>query len=159
MNVLRLVGSQSRRGSSVLPMSAELITFSVRCGTGEGVISHYLRTETHRDLANWARALVQGAHDAVQRQKEILFRKFTTFKCWMWLIFIHFPGKACVWQGQPCQLLLHYESGFTLLDASEQQLWSYPFERLRSSSDDTTRLLWLDFGSEDEQVQLVNILF
>ncbi|CAB3379900.1 Hypothetical predicted protein [Cloeon dipterum] len=129
----RLVGSQSRRGSSVLPMAAELITFSIRCGTSEGIISHYLRTETHRDLANWARALVQGAHDAVQRQKEILF--------------------SCVWQNQPCQLLLHYEAGFTLLDASDppQQIWSYPFERLRSSSDDGTRLLLLDFGAEDEQ--------
>lgn len=71
------------------------------------------------------------------------------------VLMIIFTCEACTWQGQPCQLLLHYESGFTLLDASEQQLWSYPFERLRSSSDDTTRLLWLDFGSEDEQVRFL----
>lgn len=75
----RLVGSHSRRGSSVLPLAAELITFSVRCGTSEGVVSHHLRTETHRDLANWARALVQGAHDAVQTEQEIAFRKYHNY--------------------------------------------------------------------------------
>jgi hypothetical protein len=57
-------------------MAAEMITFSVRCGTSEGVVSHHLRTETHRDLANWARALVQGAHDTVQAEQEIAFREF-----------------------------------------------------------------------------------
>ena len=51
------------------------IVFNVRCGTGEGVITHFLRAETHRDLAAWARALVQGAHQCVSNQRELVCRK------------------------------------------------------------------------------------
>jgi len=51
--------------------------FNVRCGTKEGVVTHHLRTETHRDLAAWARALVQGAHQAVFTQREIICRKLS----------------------------------------------------------------------------------
>lgn len=53
----------------------DLITFSVRCGTPDGVITHHLRAETHRDLANWARALVQGCHASVQQQQELACSK------------------------------------------------------------------------------------
>lgn len=53
----------------------DVIVFNVRCGTSEGVSTHHLRTETHRDLAGWARALVQGAHQAVFKQRELICRK------------------------------------------------------------------------------------
>lgn len=64
-----------------------------------------------------------------------------------------------MWQGQPAQLVLHYEEGFSLLEApglarDPKLLWNFPFERLRSSADDGTRLLWLDFGADDEIVSL-----
>lgn len=48
--------------------------FCVRCGTPRGAISHFLRAETHRDMAVWARALVQGSHSAVMLQREFSFR-------------------------------------------------------------------------------------
>ncbi|XP_069701290.1 beta-1-syntrophin isoform X2 [Periplaneta americana] len=119
----------------------DMITFSVRCGTPEGVVTHHLRAETHRDLANWARALVQGSHNCAQTQRELMCR--------------------CLWQGQPAQLILHYENGFTLMEVlntltrrEPRTLWKFPFERLRMSADDGARLLWLDFGGEEGEMEL-----
>lgn len=48
--------------------------FCVRCGTQRGVITHWLRAETHRDMAAWARSLVQGSHNAINFQREFSFR-------------------------------------------------------------------------------------
>lgn len=64
------------------------------------------------------------------------------------------------WQNQKCRIVLHYENGFTLVDStrsgvqSSKQaiLWNHPFERLRMSADDGSRLVWLDFGEDGEQV-------
>lgn len=48
--------------------------FCVRCGTARGIITHWFRSETHRDMAAWARALVQGSHNAINYQREFSFR-------------------------------------------------------------------------------------
>lgn len=48
--------------------------FCVRCGTQRGVVTHWLRAETHRDMAAWARSLVQGSHNAINFQREFSFR-------------------------------------------------------------------------------------
>lgn len=58
------VGSQQQQNT----------VFCVRSGTPRGAISHFLRAETHRDMAVWARALVQGSHNAVMLQREFSFR-------------------------------------------------------------------------------------
>lgn len=67
VNCCRLVSSSRQ---------TDMITFSVRCGTPEGVVTHHLRAETHRDLANWARALVQGSHNCAQTQRELACREY-----------------------------------------------------------------------------------
>ncbi|XKL63191.1 hypothetical protein PGB90_005555 [Kerria lacca] len=120
---------------------SDLITFSVRCGTSEGVITHHLKVETHRDLANWARTIVQGCHTSVMLQRELSLR--------------------CTWRGKPVQLLLHYENGFVLLESATgsvgrepKVLWAYPFEKLRMSADDGHRILWLGFVNEDTEIEL-----
>lgn len=59
----RLVGSGRR---------AELPEFSIRCATVDGVITHHLRAETHRDLAEWAKALVNGSHASAVTQRELV---------------------------------------------------------------------------------------
>ncbi|XP_050430417.1 beta-1-syntrophin isoform X2 [Adelges cooleyi] len=117
--------------------NSELITFSIRCGTEEGVISHKLKVDTQRDLASWARAIIQGCHNSVANRKELTCR--------------------CLWQGKPSQLYIHYENGFTLYESTTgsvgrepKKLWSYPFEKLKMSSDDNNRLIWLDFGDSVE---------
>ncbi|XP_031348420.1 beta-2-syntrophin-like [Photinus pyralis] len=118
----RLVGSGRR---------AELPEFSIRCATAEGVITHRLRAETHRDLAAWAKSLVNGGHASAVTQRELVCR--------------------CAWKGRPAQLVIHYENGFTLLEAGTgcRTLWRYGFDRLKNSSDDGHRALYLDFGDEN----------
>ncbi|XP_053668461.1 beta-1-syntrophin [Anopheles marshallii] len=119
------VGSNSSTHSSV---------FCIRCGTTRGVVSHWLRSETNRDMAAWARVLVQGCHNAIICQREFSFR--------------------CLFQGRPCQLIVHLDRGFTLLDSglgpASKALWTFPFDKLKGSADDGNKLLYLDFtGTED----------
>ncbi|XP_057666346.1 beta-1-syntrophin isoform X2 [Diorhabda carinulata] len=123
----RLVGSVKR---------TDLTEFSVRCATIDGVVTHTLRVETHRDLAAWAKALVNGSHASVVTQRELVCR--------------------CIWKGRPAQLVINYENGFTLLEAGtgSRTLWRYSFDMLRNSSDDGKTYLWLDFGSEEEDIEL-----
>ena len=65
--VTRLV--HSGHGSNNL--QNEDMTFGTRTGTRKGVEAHMFRVETPRELANWSRNLVQGAHDAASLIKEI----------------------------------------------------------------------------------------
>lgn len=62
----RLVGSGKR---------TELPEFSIRCATADGVLTHSLRAETHRDLAEWAKALVNGSHANAVTQRELVCRE------------------------------------------------------------------------------------
>lgn len=62
----RLVGSVKR---------FEVPEFSIRCATADGIITHNLRVETHRDLAEWAKALVNGSHASAVTQRELVCRK------------------------------------------------------------------------------------
>lgn len=55
--------------------NSDLITFSIRCGTEEGIITHRLKVDTQRDLASWARSLIQGCHDSVANRREVNCRK------------------------------------------------------------------------------------
>uniref|UniRef100_A0A1A9ZS63 PH domain-containing protein n=1 Tax=Glossina pallidipes TaxID=7398 RepID=A0A1A9ZS63_GLOPL len=111
--------------------------FCVRCGTTRGVLVYWLRSETHRDMAAWARALVQGSHNAVNYQREFSFR--------------------CLYQGRQCQLVVHLNRGFCLYECgyappaqTKTQLWQFPFDKLRGSADDGNRMLFLDFGDDGE---------
>ncbi|XP_018895753.2 beta-1-syntrophin isoform X2 [Bemisia tabaci] len=139
VEVCRLIST--RLVSSCRQTDVQCSVFSVRCGTPEGVVTHLLRAETHRDLANWARTLVNGSHNCVMLQRELVCR--------------------CMWQGKPAQLALNFDNGFTLLEAPSgsmgremKVLWSFPFERLRTSADDGSRLLWLDFGGDEGEMEL-----
>lgn len=71
---------------------------------------------------------------------------------------------GCLWHGKPAQLSIHYENGFTLLESTTgsvgrepKKIWSYSFEKLKMSSDDSNRLLWLDFGDNTEIVCVIFI--
>lgn len=66
----RLVGSARR---------SELPEFSIRCATVDGVITHSLRAETHRDLAGWAKALVNGSHASAVTQRELVCSKYISY--------------------------------------------------------------------------------
>jgi len=119
---------------------AEVLTFGTRSGTRNGVEAHVFRVQTSRDLASWTHAMVQGVNSSVLHVREV--------------------STDVQWQSQSCCLVLHYENGFTLVDLSRAGgalsskpsiIWSHPFEKLRMSADDGSRLVWLDFGEDGEQ--------
>ncbi|XP_066586510.1 beta-1-syntrophin isoform X2 [Prorops nasuta] len=148
----RLVSSTTRQNEAASSSSGGPIqhgaTFAVRVGTIDGVVTHHLRAETRRDLAAWARAIVQGCHAAALSLREYTVR--------------------CTWQGRACQLVVNHEEGFALYVAGTRgiggngvspgspptPLWRRPFDKLKMSADDGSRLLWLDFGGEDGEIEL-----
>ncbi|KOC70641.1 Beta-1-syntrophin [Habropoda laboriosa] len=150
-NIPRLVSSPARQneaGSSSSGATQHAATFAVRVGTIDGVVTHHLRAETRRDLAAWARAIVQGCHAAAHSLREYTVR--------------------CTWQGKACQLVVNHEDGFALYVAGARggggngvspgsppaPLWRRSFDKLKMSADDGARLLWLDFGGEDGEIEL-----
>lgn len=73
------------------------------------------------------------------------------FTIWRFRLFFL---TAVTWNGIESRLTLHWENGFLLTRAktdteTESVLWSHPYERMRSSSDDAKRILWLDFGDKE----------
>ncbi|MED6271145.1 hypothetical protein CHARACLAT_017301 [Characodon lateralis] len=79
---------------------------------------------------------------------------------------------GCLYSGQECRLVIHYEKGFSVLadpkvrygeddeervidtSVKPQVLLSYPFEKLKMSADDGVRMLLLDFGGKEGEIQL-----
>lgn len=51
---------------------------------------------------------------------------------------------------------MHLDRGFSLIDSGlgspAKVVWSYPFDKLKASADDGTRLLVLDFGGEEGEI-------
>lgn len=145
----RLVQSGPDRGS---PHSGTELYFATRTGTRLGIETHLFRAETTKDLSLWTRHIVNGCHSSAEMIKEV--------------------STSCLFQGQECRLVIHYEKGFSvvtdpkLLDDDNDEiqlaptpikprvLLSHPFERLKMSSDDGIRMLYLDFGSKEGEIQL-----
>uniref|UniRef100_A0A667YU67 Syntrophin, basic 1 n=1 Tax=Myripristis murdjan TaxID=586833 RepID=A0A667YU67_9TELE len=145
----RLVHSGPERGS---PHSGTELYFATRTGTRLGIEAHLFRTETTKDLSLWTRHIVNGCHASAEMIKEV-----TT---------------SCLYRGQECRLVVHYEQGFSVLSEPSQGegqngeergahtpsrprvLLSYPYEKLKMSSDDGVRMLFLDFGGKEGEIQL-----
>ncbi|XP_053937765.1 alpha-1-syntrophin [Cuculus canorus] len=131
----RLVHSGPAKGSALY--EAEL-SFALRSGTRLGVQSHLFSLESPRDLALWTRLLVDGTHSAAELVQEV--------------------STACTWKGQDCTLSIHIDKGFTIFTTepglSKTILLQQPFEKLQMSSDDGTKMLYLDFGGPEGEIQL-----
>ncbi|NWZ96035.1 SNTA1 protein, partial [Nesospiza acunhae] len=67
-------------------------------------------------------------------------------------------SPACTWKGQDCTLTVHIDKGFTISTSepglSRTILLQQPFEKLQMSSDDGTKMLYLDFGGPEGEIQL-----
>ncbi|XP_068119375.1 alpha-1-syntrophin [Hyperolius riggenbachi] len=131
----RLVHSGPPKSS---PLYDTELAFALRSGTQKGVETHLFSVETPRELAEWTRALVDGCHSAAE-----LIQEVTT---------------ACTWGGKECALCIHIDKGFTLF-TEEPGLnrivhLHKSFEKLRMSSDDGARMLYLDFGNPEGELQL-----
>ncbi|KAM6909803.1 beta-1-syntrophin [Xenentodon cancila] len=145
----RLVHSGPDRGS---PRCGTELLFATRTGTRLGIETHLFRAETTKELSLWTRHIVNACHASAEMIKEV-----TT---------------SCLYHSQECRLVIHYEKGFSVLtdpkiqdevDGEEravnasikpQVLLSYPFEKLKMSSDDGIRMLHLDFGEKEGEIQL-----
>ncbi|XP_042317698.1 beta-1-syntrophin [Sceloporus undulatus] len=132
----RLVHSGPGKGS---PQSGVDLSFATRTGTRQGIESHLFKTETSRDLSLWTRSIVQGCHNAAELSMEI-----TT---------------ACTYKSQECRLTIHYDHGFSLTTepqdgAFPKTILQFPYEKLKMSSDDGIRMLYLDFGGKEGEIQL-----
>ncbi|KFR06659.1 Alpha-1-syntrophin, partial [Nipponia nippon] len=131
----RLVHSGPAKGSALY--EAEL-SFALRTGTRLGVQTHLFSLESPRDLALWTRLLVDGTHGAAELVQEV--------------------STACTWKGQDCTLSIHIDKGFTISTTepglSKTILLQQPFEKLQMSSDDGTKMLYLDFGGPEGEIQL-----
>lgn len=132
----RLVHSGLGKGS---PQPGIDVSFATRTGTQQGIETHLFRTETSRDLSLWTRNIVQGCHNAAELTTEI-----TT---------------TCTYKNQECRLTIHYDHGFSLATEPQDGAFSktiaqFPYEKLKMSSDDGIRMLYLDFGGKEGEIQL-----
>ncbi|KRZ10693.1 Syntrophin-1 [Trichinella zimbabwensis] len=141
----RLVHTTSR-SNPVISGLTDIISFTTRTGTKQGVETHIFRLQTHRDLASWVKTIVHTTYEACTLIREI--------------------SCPCVWRNNDCQVILHCDDGITLLSASSSGLdgggggggtsaanqppvlWKQPYETIRSTGDDGQRFFWIDFGGE-----------
>ncbi|XP_017160087.1 alpha-1-syntrophin [Poecilia reticulata] len=131
----RLVHSGPGKSSSLLDSE---LSFGLRSGTKQGVETHVFRVDTAKELSTWTHLLVEGCHNAAELIKEVT--------------------AACSWNGKECMLGVHIDDGFTLftdeMGVRKNILLQQPFERLRMSSDDGVRMMFLDFGGPEAEIKL-----
>ncbi|XP_034021972.1 alpha-1-syntrophin [Thalassophryne amazonica] len=131
----RLVHSGPGKSSPLLDSE---LSFGLRLGTKNGVETHVFRVDSAKELSAWTHLLVEGCHNAAELIKEV-----TT---------------ACSWNGKECFLGVHIDEGFKLfteeMGIRKSILLQQPFERLRMSSDDGVRMMYLDFGGPEAEIQL-----
>lgn len=70
--------------------------------------------------------------------------------------------SACTYKNQECRLAIHYDNGFSITTepqdgAFAKTIIQAPYEKLKMSSDDGIRMLYLDFGGKDGEI--VSALF
>lgn len=72
------------------------------------------------------------------------------------------PIPACTYRNQECRLTVHYDNGFSI--STEPQEGAFPktiiqspYEKLKMSSDDGIRMLYLDFGGKEGEI--VSVFF
>ncbi|KRZ26039.1 Syntrophin-1 [Trichinella pseudospiralis] len=136
----RLVHTTSR-SNPVISGLTDIISFTTRTGTKQGVETHIFRLQTHRDLASWVKTIVHTTYEACTLIREISCRQFV----------------------KKYFVILHCDDGITLLSASSNALdggggtsaasqppvlWKQPYETIRSTGDDGQRFFWIDFGGE-----------
>ncbi|NWV75965.1 SNTA1 protein, partial [Dasyornis broadbenti] len=131
----RLVHSGPAKGSALYEAER---SFALRAGGRLGVQTHLFSLESPRELGLWTRLLVDGTHGAAELAQEV--------------------SAACTWKGQDCTLTVHIDKGFTISTSepglSRTILLQQPFEKLQMSSDDGTKMLYLDFGGPEGEIQL-----
>ena len=81
----RVVDTTSRT-FPVIPGLSDLISFTTRTGTQQGIRSHLFRAETHRDLSSWVKSVIQCTYEACEEVGQISTRKFFKYPIHTYLI-------------------------------------------------------------------------
>uniref|UniRef100_A0A914I977 Syntrophin n=1 Tax=Globodera rostochiensis TaxID=31243 RepID=A0A914I977_GLORO len=133
----RVVQTTARSFPVIMGLS-DVISFSTRTGTQEGVRTHLFRLETHRELATWVKAIIQNTYEACETIQQV--------------------SAPCIWNDQQCELSIQLDRGVKLSTSADGQLlWQYPFEAIRATGDDGQQFLWMDFGEPpgEQEVDLL----
>ncbi|VDK37983.1 unnamed protein product [Gongylonema pulchrum] len=120
------------RTAPVITGLSDVISFTTRTGTQQGVRSHVLRVETHRELAAWVKSIVTCTYEACTETGQV--------------------SCPCAWQDEQCELVLQLDKGISLIGHDGQIRWQYPFEAIRATGDDGNRFLWIDFGPPSDEL-------
>ncbi|NWW72281.1 SNTA1 protein, partial [Climacteris rufus] len=156
----RLVHSGPAKGSALYEAER---SFALRAGGRLGVQTHLFSLESPRELALWTRLLVDGTHGAAELAQEVSAGQRGAgggreVRRDPRLTPVPSPSPACTWKGQDCTLTVHIDKGFTISTSepglSRTILLQQPFEKLQMSSDDGTKMLYLDFGGPEGEIQL-----
>ncbi|NXS20985.1 SNTA1 protein, partial [Mystacornis crossleyi] len=156
----RLVHSGPAKGSALYEAER---SFALRAGGRLGVQTHLFSLESPRELALWTRLLVDGTHGAAELAQEVSAGQRRPggprgVRRDPRLTPVLSPSPACTWKGQDCTLTVHIDKGFTISTSepglSRTILLQQPFEKLQMSSDDGTKMLYLDFGGPEGEIQL-----
>ncbi|VDM43805.1 unnamed protein product [Toxocara canis] len=133
----RVVQTTSRTAPVITGLS-DIISFTTRTGTQQGVRSHVFRVETHRELAAWVKSIVTCTYEACADTAQV--------------------SCPCAWHDEQCELVLQLDKGISLIGQGGQIRWQYPFEAIRATGDDGQRFLWLDFGPPggEQEVDLLS---
>ncbi len=70
----RLVHTTAR-SNPVISGLTDVISLTTRTGTKQGIETHVLRVETHRDLATWVKTIVHSTYDACAIIREVTCRQ------------------------------------------------------------------------------------
>jgi hypothetical protein len=62
----------------LIPGLSDVISFTLRTGTPEGIYSHLLRVETHRELSNWVKSIILCTYEACTQTGKVTARKFNS---------------------------------------------------------------------------------
>ncbi|KAF7639776.1 hypothetical protein Mgra_00000697 [Meloidogyne graminicola] len=123
------------RSFPVIAGLSDVISFTTRTGTQEGIRTHLFRVETHRELASWVKTMIQNTYEACETTLQV--------------------SAPCIWQERRCELNINLERGISLNDTICGQLhWEYPFEAIRVTGDDGHQFLWIEFIGEGGEQEL-----
>ncbi|VDK45618.1 unnamed protein product, partial [Anisakis simplex] len=95
----RVVQTTSRTAPVITGLS-DVISFTTRTGTQQGVRSHVFRLETHRELASWVKSIVKCTYEACADTAQVSCPN---------RMLSNQLNSACSWHDEQCELVLQLD--------------------------------------------------
>ncbi|CAK8684591.1 gamma-1-syntrophin-like [Clavelina lepadiformis] len=104
--------------------------FSVQYSTSPPV---YCSLQSKADLLRWEESVQKATHSAVYAAQS--------------------QSYECSFEDKPCTFVVHFNSGFKLVEVATQVvLWAYKFSQLKASSDDGHSLITFSFHNRESDL-------